>query len=114
MVGIGLLIYSNRDTYEGNFEAGMKNGHGVYQWSSGYRYDGHWKNDKKHGHGALTEPDGTVTVDEFVDDQFADDVEEKWVRTLAPAVPISSTFYIAKIIIKYNTVFWISLQLFDS
>jgi hypothetical protein len=36
-----------RDTYVGEFKAGMKHGQGVYSWSDGARFEGEYRNNNK-------------------------------------------------------------------
>jgi hypothetical protein len=47
-----------KDTYEGEFNLGSKQGIGLYIWSSGNRHDGQWLNDLPNGRGSYTETNG--------------------------------------------------------
>ena len=48
------------DTFEGHMEAGKREGHGKYTWSSGAVYEGTYADNKKGGKGRLTMPDKSV------------------------------------------------------
>jgi hypothetical protein len=41
-------------SYEGDFKAGRKSGHGVKTWANGDRYEGDFVDDRKEGYGAYT------------------------------------------------------------
>ena len=44
--------------YYGAFQAGKKNGKGIYMWPNGQTYDGEFRNDECSGFGILHYPDG--------------------------------------------------------
>jgi hypothetical protein len=46
--------YQNR--YEGTWECGYRQGHGVMTYADGSRYDGAWEYDHQHGYGIMTYP----------------------------------------------------------
>ena len=50
---IGVWIYPNGDTYEGEFADGKRNGKGVYHYANGEEYNGDWVDDEKNGKGSL-------------------------------------------------------------
>ncbi|OQR95557.1 phosphatidylinositol-4-phosphate 5-kinase [Thraustotheca clavata] len=53
--GVGKLVFSNGDTYEGEFKNGYRCGKGVYTYQQGARvYDGEWKLSLRHGKGKET------------------------------------------------------------
>jgi len=49
--GKGIMIYANRDTYEGLWFKGAKEGKGIYKHVDGSYYEGEWANDDKNGIG---------------------------------------------------------------
>lgn len=46
--GEGVLIFSNGDSFEGNFLQGKRSGNGVYK-SEKYNFEGEWKEDLMNG-----------------------------------------------------------------
>jgi hypothetical protein len=48
------VVYSNGDTYEGEWEDCRKNGEGTYTWADGSVYKGTWRNDEQTGYGVYT------------------------------------------------------------
>ena len=58
-------MFADGDIYDGQYVAGMRNGHGVYIHANGIKYDGPYKDDQKHGFGLVTMPDGKVFVSHF-------------------------------------------------
>ena len=50
----GKGVASGIATYEGEFKAGMKHGHGVKTWPNGDRYEGEFAGDLKQGEGVYT------------------------------------------------------------
>ncbi len=53
------MSYPNRDTYEGMWINGKKNGQGTYYYSDGTVYEGNFINGKKKGFGVITFPNKT-------------------------------------------------------
>ncbi|CDW72018.1 UNKNOWN [Stylonychia lemnae] len=49
--GQGFEKYSNLNTYEGEFVRGKANGKGIYKWKNGEIYEGDWLNGQKEGKG---------------------------------------------------------------
>lgn len=47
-----------KNSYDGNWEHGMKHGFGVFIWADGSRYEGNFKDDQFHGDGDYTRADG--------------------------------------------------------
>jgi len=50
----GKGVASGAATYEGEFQAGRKHGHGVKRWLNGDRYEGEFADDRMHGQGVYT------------------------------------------------------------
>jgi len=46
MHGKGLLQYPDGRKYEGEFDLGVKSGHGTYKWQTGKVYIGQWVDGK--------------------------------------------------------------------
>jgi len=44
--------------YAGDFDAGKKDGYGVYKWPDDSKYSGQWKANRIHGHGHYIDADG--------------------------------------------------------
>ena len=57
--------------YIGNFVDGNFEGFGMLSLKK-YIYSGYFKGGKKNGYGKLTDPDGTITEGEWVNDEFID------------------------------------------
>ena len=55
--GIGILLYSNGDSYDGEWIDGERNGKGKFI-SNSEKYLGYWKDGKKEGTGTLTDDNG--------------------------------------------------------
>ena len=47
--------YSNGDIYQGNFQDGLRHGHGIFHSSIGNLFIGEWQNDRRHGYGIMEE-----------------------------------------------------------
>ena len=47
--GWALKHFACRDVHEGNYEAGMRSGYGVYTWSNGDMYQGEWADSQMMG-----------------------------------------------------------------
>ena len=47
--GIGRLIHSDADVYEGDWLNDKAHGKGVYNSANGSSYIGEWQNDMQHG-----------------------------------------------------------------
>jgi hypothetical protein len=58
---------SGRDTYLGEFVAGLASGKGAYQWSSGNKYVGDFKDGKRTGKGVFHWANGDKYVGEYKD-----------------------------------------------
>ena len=58
--GVGVLIYSNGNSYKGQFEFGKKNGFGEEDLVGGGKYIGEYKNDLFHGEGTCYYKTGNI------------------------------------------------------
>mmetsp|Transcript_22019 Transcript_22019/g.62596 ORF Transcript_22019/g.62596 Transcript_22019/m.62596 type:complete len:272 (-) Transcript_22019:48-863(-) len=82
--GRGKAFYTNKDTYEGEYVEGVRQGKmGEYTWhsKSGDSYKGQWEGDKKHGFGKLVYRNNKNPDDE---EDAGDDGE--------PAMPRGGTY----------------------
>ena len=61
--------FNTRNSYRGQFAAGMRQGYGRFAYANGSTYDGNWYADQKHGDGAYTFEDGSVFVGRFERDR---------------------------------------------
>jgi hypothetical protein len=68
--GKGRALYSNGDTYEGEYKLGLSHGRGVWKWEAGEVYDGMLKNNKMHGLGVYKTIDGAVYDGMFREDEL--------------------------------------------
>lgn len=57
--------------YKGNFKQGMRDGYGVFFYSTGARYAGQWAANVKEGEGTFTFEDGSVYEGLFHNDRCA-------------------------------------------
>ena len=62
--------YTDQRKYEGQFEAGKKQGEGQMTWSNGNRYVGSFDNDLRTGLGKFYWRDGTVYRGQFNNDKM--------------------------------------------
>lgn len=63
----------------GNFNAGMIEGKGTYQWVKGGRkYFGSWRNNKMDGFGTLSWQEGDYYRGEFQNDKFHGQGRYQW------------------------------------
>ena len=58
--GKGVYNWPDGSFYEGDFLAGKRHGLGTYKSANGTIYEGEWFDDLQHGHGTLIKPDGTT------------------------------------------------------
>ena len=56
MDGMGIYIYTDGVTYEGQYKDDKKTGYGLYYWTDGRKYEGWWYKGKQHGLGIYTDP----------------------------------------------------------
>ena len=73
MHGRGVFVWATGrfagDRYDGDWDAGNMNGHGVYFFANGDRYDGDWFNGAMQGRGVYHLTSGNRYEGEFVEDQ---------------------------------------------
>ncbi|XP_069709880.1 radial spoke head 1 homolog [Phaenicophaeus curvirostris] len=67
--GRGKAHLPNGDTYDGEYECGLRSGQGTYRFMNGARYIGGYLQNKKHGQGTFYYPDGSVYEGSWVNDQ---------------------------------------------
>merc|ERR1712002_344487 len=72
--GVGVYLYSNGDTFEGNFRKDESSGFGKYIWNNGNRFDGTYVNDKRNGFGRYVinygSYDGCLCYGEWTDNKI--------------------------------------------
>jgi hypothetical protein len=74
------LVISGR--YKGQYNAGRREGFGVFEYSNGATFRGFWKADLKHGPGVFTAADGTVFAAQFVaDNAISSDCSDQLVKS---------------------------------
>lgn len=66
--GNGKAVLPNGDTYEGEYQYGLRHGKGTYRFKSGARYIGDYAKNKKHGQGEFIYPDGSRYAGSWQDD----------------------------------------------
>ena len=64
--GRGYEFFSNGNSYHGTHEDGKANGKGVYQWKHGEVYDGEWMKGIKHGYGVWKGQNGESYIGQWV------------------------------------------------
>jgi len=67
----GLGAAEIADEYTGGFLDGLPSGEGVCQYASGARYEGQWERGLRHGHGELRDERGSVYKGGFKDGECA-------------------------------------------
>lgn len=65
--GKGKMIYSNGNTYEGDFVNGKREGQAVFTFKNGQIYTGRFSNDRINGKGKMSFPNGGVYEGNWVD-----------------------------------------------
>jgi hypothetical protein len=82
--GIGSYIYSNGNIYEGEFVGGNITGNGVFQFKNGNRYEGEFFNGHIFGYGTmyLVQGNGTVSITGFwpIDGSFPKEASIQFVN----------------------------------
>jgi hypothetical protein len=69
--GQGRIDWDNGDHYVGNFENGLRSGHGVMtEPKRKRRYEGNWKMSQRHGHGTQSFGNGDHYIGDFANDKF--------------------------------------------
>jgi hypothetical protein len=64
--GLGVMKYSNGQTYSGEWKNNEKSGHGALTWPSGHVYEGEFLNDEVTGKGKMKYPEGSYYIGFFV------------------------------------------------
>jgi hypothetical protein len=65
--GKGRFVWSNGDTYEGDFLGGTRTGKGMFRWVNGDTYEGEFLNGARTGKGAIRWANGERYEGEFLD-----------------------------------------------
>jgi len=68
--GYGIMTYSDKRIYEGNWKNDMINGLGRMKYKNGDIYEGEFKDNQRHGQGKYIIYKGDVYEGEFKDDDF--------------------------------------------
>ena len=58
MHGQGTYVWSNGNTYSGEWSNDMANGRGIFVWANGTTHAGEWRDNRAHGEGLFTTADG--------------------------------------------------------
>ena len=61
----GVYVWSNAETYIGEWKKGAKHGKGTYMYPDGENYVGEYKDNKRHGQGIYSHASGDKYVGEF-------------------------------------------------
>ena len=69
---IGSSQYPLRNTYEGEFDHGLRCGFGTFYYANGARYEGEWKDNMKHGKGKFIFKNGRVYEGIFEKDHIVE------------------------------------------
>jgi len=65
--GFGMMLYSDKSVYNGQWKGNKKHGYGKFNYKSGGFYEGQWVDDKKHGCGRYTFSNGNVYEGDWTD-----------------------------------------------
>jgi len=65
--GTGTLRIEDGSIYDGDWQRGLRHGHGVYASVEGDLFRGTWQDDKFYGRGVYVWPDGQVYTGDYVD-----------------------------------------------
>ena len=68
--GHGVMKFISHGVYDGNWKDDTRHGQGVMTYRDGRIYDGNWKDDKRHGQGVLTYPTGDVYNGNWKDGKY--------------------------------------------
>ena len=66
--GKGTYIWSNGDSYTGEWKDNLMHGKGVSTWSDGSKYSGEYRNHKRHGKGDFAYGNGDHYIGDFIND----------------------------------------------
>ena len=64
------VAHDNGDRYEGKYKNGLREGKGIYYFSTGDRYEGEYKNDKREGKGIYYYKNGNIYKGEWKNNAF--------------------------------------------
>eukprot|EP01084_Bolivina_argentea_P031252 57841_1 len=67
--GIGKMIWTNGDVYEGEWKNGKRDGYGRYMYKSGNIYYGNYKDGKRNGYGTYLYKSGSIHQGYYKDDK---------------------------------------------
>ena len=70
--GFGIAIYSDGDSFHGEWKENERHGQGTYTWGQGPGkgsvYKGSWEGNQRNGHGTLTYNNGDIYVGNWLND----------------------------------------------
>ena len=72
IAGKGRMELACGDSFDGEFQDGVRNGSGVYVWANGDKYEGSWSDDAMNGSGVYTYANGNIAQGQFADNQFVE------------------------------------------
>ena len=64
--------YPLQNMYEGEFDKGLRTGHGTFYYANGARYEGMWKDNMKHGKGKFVFKNGRIYEGTFDKDHIVE------------------------------------------
>lgn len=67
--GKGIIIYNNKEKYEGNWKNGLKEEIGIYKYQNDEIYLGKFKNNIREGYGKYTYKNGNIYEGKWKDDK---------------------------------------------
>ena len=76
--GWGRMEWHSGDTYEGEWQFGVRTGVGIMTWADEAVYSGDFVNGTYHGRGCLQMTDGSVYTGSFVNGQFTGYGQKTW------------------------------------
>jgi hypothetical protein len=68
--GRGRMVFWNASTYEGEWRAGVFEGHGEIVWADGSSYVGEWRQGLQHGRGVLEDVEGCTHDGEWQENRL--------------------------------------------
>lgn len=71
-----MVVHANRDRFEGLYNNGVKEGHGLMYYHTGEIYIGEWKNGMRHGSGVQILQNQVSYIGLWRDDQKLADTTE--------------------------------------
>jgi hypothetical protein len=74
-IGHGKMSWPGGDVYEGQWEDSKRNGHGRMAYANGDVYEGQWRDAKRHGQGKVEFADGRQQDATWIDDHIAQGVQ---------------------------------------